>query len=202
MTTEIRFTGYRPLAPPRAGMPSVRAMVYWFSSILVLAGTYYVAAKLGLALAFSAEQVSIVWPPTGIALAAVLLFGYRLWPGIALGAFLANVPANEPLGTACGIAAGNTLEALIGASLLRRFVRVEPSLERLQDVLGLIILAAGLSTVVSARIGFPSLCLGGVKLPAVQRTIEWSDFGALWWEWWLGDAMGNLVVAPVLLTWV
>jgi PAS domain S-box-containing protein len=193
---------YRQLAKPRAEEPPVRTLVYWFSSILMLAGTYFVAAKLGLALAFSAEQVSMVWPPTGIALAAILLFGYRLWPGIALGAFLANVTANEPLATACGIAAGNTLEALVGAWLLRCIVGFEPSAERLQDVLGLIILAAGLSPVISATIGVTSLCLGGVHLRAAQRTIEWSDFGSLWWVWWLGDAMGALVVAPVLLTWV
>jgi PAS domain S-box-containing protein len=202
MTANTRIMGYRQLTKPRVGVPSVRTMVYWLASILILAATYFAAAKLGLALAFTAEQVSIVWPPTGIALAAVLLFGYRLWPGIALGAFLANATANEPLGTACAIAAGNTLEALVGAWLLRRFVRFKTSVERLHEVLGLIILAAGLSTVISATIGVASLCLGGVPLRAAQRTIEWSDFGALWWVWWLGDAMGALVVAPVLLTWV
>ncbi len=172
-----------------------------FVRVLVLAGVYFVAAKLGLSLGFLAEQVSAVWPPTGIALAAVLLLGYRVWPGIALGAFLANATANEPILTACGIAAGNTLEALLGAWLLKRLVGFDNALERVKDVIGLILLAAALSTMVSATIGVTSLCLGLVNLPGVERTINWSDFGSLWWTWWLGDAIGALVVAPVLLTW-
>jgi PAS domain S-box-containing protein len=140
-----------------------------------------------------AEQVTAVWPPTGIALAALLLFGSRAWPGIALGAFLANATANAPLGTAAGIALGNTLEALLGAWLLRRLVGFDKTLERVQDVLGLVVLAAGVSTMVSATIGATSLCLGGLK--------PWTAYPALWSVWWLGDAMGNLVVAPLLLTW-
>src|SRR5690348_67349 len=87
---------------------------------LAIAAVYLAAAKLGLSLAFAAPQVTTVWPPTGIALTAVLLLGRRVWPGIALGAFLANATAHEPLWTAGAIAAGNTLEALIGAWLLRR----------------------------------------------------------------------------------
>ena len=143
-------------------------------------------------MAVMAEQVSAVWPPTGVALAAILLFGYRVWPGIWLGAFVANATANEPIATAFGIAVGNTLEAISGAWLLRRITGFDNSLERLKDVLGLILLAAGISTTIAATIGVTSLCLGGVH--------PWSSFGALWSTWWLGDAMGNLVVAPVLLT--
>src|SRR5690242_3477275 len=90
------------------------------AAVLLVAGLYFGSAKLGLTLAFVAEQVTLVWPPTGIALAAVLLLGRRVWPGIALGAFLANVTAHETVATACGIAAGNTLEALIGAWALER----------------------------------------------------------------------------------
>src|SRR5207302_10530649 len=101
--------------------------------VLALAGVYFAAARLGLSLAFLAEQVTVVWPPTGIALAAVLLFGPRAWPGIALGAFLANITRHEPLGTACGVAAGNTLEALLGAWLLQRVVGFRTTLDRIQD---------------------------------------------------------------------
>jgi PAS domain S-box-containing protein len=158
-----------------------------------LAGVYFAAAKLGLSLGF-VEQVSAVWPPTGIALAAVLVFGYRVWPGITLGAFLANATANEPLAAACSIAVGNTLEALVGAWLLRRLLAFRNDLDRLKDTLGLTILAGGLSTTVSATIGVTSLCLWSVQ--------PWSVYGSLWWVWWLGDAMGALVVAPLLLTWV
>src|SRR5262245_13894618 len=82
--------------------------------LLALAAAYFASAKIGLGLAFVAEQVSPVWPPTGIALAAILIFGYRAWPGIAVGAFFANFTAHEPIGTALGITLGNTLEALVG----------------------------------------------------------------------------------------
>jgi signal transduction histidine kinase/CheY-like chemotaxis protein len=172
-----------------------------FVCVLIVAVVYYVSAKLGLSLAFVAEQVSTVWPPTGIALAAVLLFGYWVWPGIALGALVANATANEPILTACGIAIGNTLEAIIAAGLLRRIVDFDNALERVKDAIGLVLIAALLSTMVSATIGVASLCLGRVYLPALERTIEWSDFASLWSVWWLGDALGALVVAPFLLTW-
>src|SRR5262249_52186402 len=161
--------------------------------IALLAAVYFGAAKLGLTMAFVAEQVTAVWPPTGIALAALLFFGYRAWPAIALGAFLANATVNEPLATATGIAVGNTLEALVGAWTLRRLVQFDLALGRVKDVLGLVVLAAGLSTMVSATIGATSLCLGGVK--------PWTAYPVLWSVWWLGDAMGDLVVAPLLLTW-
>ena len=197
--------GFAPVAekrlasPPRTPRRSHRepdrhsGWAPYAAQLALLTAAYFGAAKLGLTMAFVAEQVTAVWPPTGIALAALLLFGYRLWPGIALGAFLANVTAHAPLGTAAGIALGNTLEALAGAWLLRRLVGYNNALERVKDVLGLALLAAGLSTMLSATIGATSLCLGGVK--------PWTAYADLWSVWWLGDAMGNLVVAPLLLTW-
>src|SRR5262249_62073153 len=118
--------------------------------IAVLAGAYYGTAKLGLDLAFETTSVTAVWPPTGIALAALLLWGYRLWPGVALGAFLANSWTGIPLYAVLGITLGNTLEALAGAYLLRRFAGFRPSLERVRDVIALAALAAILSTTVSA----------------------------------------------------
>ena len=129
----------------------------------------------------------------GHRVAALLLFGNRVWPGITLGAFLANATANTPLVAAAGIALGNTLEALAAAWMLRRLVKFDHALERVKDVVGLLILAALLSTMVSATMGVTSLCLGGVK--------PWSAYLDLWTVWWLGDAMGVLVVTPVLLTW-
>jgi two-component system CheB/CheR fusion protein len=162
--------------------------------LVVVALIYFGAAKLGLSMAFLARQVSPVWPPTGIALVAVLLLGPRVWPGIFVGALLINATVDEPLGTATGIAVGNTLEALLGAWLLQRGRPFRSSLEGMRDVLGLVGLAAGLSTTVSATVGVTSLCLGGVE--------PWSHFGTLWGVWWLGDAMGALVTAPLLLTWL
>jgi PAS domain S-box-containing protein len=162
------------------------------AAVLATGVVYFAAAKLGLSMAFGAEQVTTVWPPTGIALAAVLLLGPRVWPGIAVGALLANATVDEPLWTACAIAAGNTLEALTGAWLLRR-VGFRSSFERSHDVLALVVLAALGSTTVSATIGVMSLCAGGVQ--------PWAEFGSLWLTWWLGDALGALVAAPVLLVW-
>jgi PAS domain S-box-containing protein len=160
--------------------------------MLGLAAVYFGAAKLGLTMAFVAEQVTAVWPPTGIALAALLACGTRVWPGVALGAFLANATTHAPLAVAGGIAAGNTLEALAGAWLLRRFVGFDLRLERLKSVLGLVVLAAAVSTTASATVGVTSLCLGGVQ--------PWAAYGPLWLVWWLGDATGDLVMAPLLLT--
>jgi signal transduction histidine kinase/ActR/RegA family two-component response regulator len=160
---------------------------------LLLAAIYFGAAKLGLALAFQAEQVTAVWPPTGIALSAVLLFGYRSTAGVALGAFLANLTTpNETWLTAAGIALGNTLEAVAAVWLLRRFIHFRPALDRLADVLGLVGLAAALSTMVSATIGVTTLAVTGVH--------SWSAFPALWWLWWLGDSAGAILIAPVILT--
>ena len=159
--------------------------------ITVLAGAYYGTAKLGLDLAFETTSVTAVWPPTGIALAALLLWGYRLWPGVALGAFLANSWTGIPLYAVLGITLGNTLEALAGAWLLHRVAGFRPSLDRVRDVLALIVLAGGVSTVISASIGVGSLLLAG--------KIAGGELPSVWHTWWLGDMGGDLVVAPTLL---
>src|SRR4051812_31868185 len=106
------MTGTRP-CPTESLMPP-RPWTY-LAGVLALAAAYFAAAQLGFTLAFVAEQVTVVWPPSGIALAALLAGGFRLWPAVALGAFLANATAHEPLAVAAGIAAGNTLEAVLGA---------------------------------------------------------------------------------------
>src|SRR4029079_543685 len=142
----------------------------------------------GLELAFASPSVTAIWPPTGIALAALVLGGRRLWPGVLLGAFLANVTTDVPVYTAAGIAVGNTLEAVIGAWLLER-VDFRPSLPRLRDVFALVGLAAFLSTAVAATIGVASLSVG-----------DSLSGGALWAcrVWWLGDAGGDLLVASLI----
>jgi integral membrane sensor domain MASE1 len=159
----------------------------------MLGVVYVVTARAALSLDAVHGFAAAVWPPTGIALAALVLYGTCLWPGIAAGAFLVNWSIGAPVLVACGMALGNTLEALIGALLLTRVVGVRPALNRLRDVLGLIVLAAGLSTLVSATIGVTSGWLGGV-IPTAQ-------YGYAWRTWWLGDAMGALVVAPLFLVW-
>jgi len=170
---------------------SIRPVPY-LVALTVLAAAYAASARLGLSIPGIAEQVSLVWPPTGIALASLLLLGRDLWPGVAVGAFIANYFASEPITAAVGIAIGNTLEALVGVWLLER-AGFRPSLARVRDVLALLVLAALGSTLVSATIGVTSLCLGGVH--------PWTSFGRLWPVWWIGDAMGDAVMAPVLLVW-
>ena len=163
----------------------------YLAKIACLAAVYYGAAKLGLSLAFETSSVTAVWAPTGISLAALVLFGYSLWPGVALGAFLANAWTDVPVYTAAGITVGNTLEALVGAYLLVAVARFRPSLERVIDVVYLIALGAVVSTMVSATIGTASLLLGD--------EIVGDDFGRTWRTWWLGDMGGDLIVAPAVM---
>jgi diguanylate cyclase (GGDEF)-like protein/PAS domain S-box-containing protein len=158
---------------------------------IVVAAIYFIAAKFGLMMAFSAEQVTLVWPPSGFALAALLLVGPEVWPGIFAGAFLANITTHEPLGVALAIAAGNTLEAVIAATLLRRYAAVPVSRSWLRCMLGVILLGALASTIVSATIGVTSLCAAGLQ--------PWTAFGTLWRTWWLGDATADLIVLPAIL---
>lgn len=162
--------------------------------VAVIAGVallYVACAKLGLALAIRAEQVSAVWPPTGFALAAVVLLGRRAVPGILLGAFAANATAGEPWWVAAGIAAGNTLEAVVGAAVLARY-GFDASLARLRDVTALIT-AIAIASCVSATIGVAFLVAGGLQ--------PLSAAPALWPVWWIGDALGGLIVAPLILVW-
>lgn len=162
------------------------------AKIAVVCIAYFAMARLGLSLAYEHSSITAVWAPSGIALAALLLGGLRLWPGVALGAFLANAFAGGGLGllTVTGITLGNTLEAVVGALLLRR-VGFRPTLDRVRDVAALVVLAATLSTMVSATFGTISLGLGGIIAPG--------DLTSAWWLWWLGDMTGDLLIAPVIL---
>src|SRR5258705_12216654 len=140
---------------------------------LATAAAYVAAAKLGLSLAFEAAQVTTVWPPTGIAIAALVLFGRRAWPGVTLGAFLANVTADEPVLTAAGIAIGNTLEAVSAAWCLRRLA-FRPDLARLRDAVALVLFAAAASTIAGATVGTLSLCAGGVRPGSAFGRVGWT----------------------------
>jgi signal transduction histidine kinase len=156
----------------------------------VLFVAYFVTARLGLLLGAVAGFATLVWPPTGIALAAVYFAGFRLWPGVLIGAVCVNLAAGAPVPVALGIACGNTLEALAGAWLLRR-VGFEPQLDRIVDVVWLILAAAICSTALSAVIGVASLRLGAI--------ISSDGLGHALRAWWIGDMLGDLEVAPLLL---
>jgi diguanylate cyclase (GGDEF)-like protein len=159
----------------------------------VLAVLYFAAAKLGLRLAYVNASATAVWAPTGIALAALLLFGYEVWPGVFVGAFAANLFTAGNLETSTYIAIGNALEGIAGAYLVNRFAGGARAFERTRDILRFALLAGVVSTMVSPTIGVASLAFTGFA--------AWRDYVAIWSTWWLGDAVGNLVVAPALLIW-
>ena len=160
---------------------------------LLVAVAYLAAAKFGFSLAFATKQVTAIWPPTGIAIAALLLYGYRVWPGIWLGAFASNALSSEPVWTAAAIATGNTLAPVFGAYLLRRF-GFQNELERVRDVVLLVVCGSAVAMTVSATNGVICLALAGI--------VPWSSGPSTWLLWWTGDAMGVLFVAPLLLAWI
>src|SRR5262245_56953790 len=162
-------------------------------SMLALAAVYFVAGKLGLRLAFVHESATAVWPPTGIGLAAFLLLGYEMWPGVFLGALLVNATTGGSWPTTLAIATGNTLEGLSGAFLVNRWAGSRRCFERPADVLRFALVGGLVASSVSATVGVTSL--------ALAQSALWSNFGSIWLTWWLGDVAGALIVAPLLILW-
>jgi diguanylate cyclase (GGDEF)-like protein len=163
------------------------------ATVAGLAVVYFVAGKLGLQLAYVHASATAVWPCTGIAIAALLVFGYRVWPGILIGAFLVNVTTAGSVATSIAIAAGNTLEGLAGCYLVNRFARGKEAFVCAQDIFKFALLAGMVATTVSATIGVATLAAGGFA--------DWTGFGSIWCTWWLGDAIGAVLVTPLLLLW-
>src|SRR5207245_2372538 len=170
---------------------SQKPVALWWLGLRTLA--YFLAGKLGLSLAVVNESVSPVWPPTGIAFASFLLLGPRIWPAIFAGAFLVNVTTTGSIATSIGIALGNTFEGRLGADLVRIFANGRDVFNRSRDVFKFVVLGGLFSTTVSATIGASILTLGG--------NANWREYPAIWFTWWLGDAVGALVVGPVLVLW-
>jgi diguanylate cyclase (GGDEF)-like protein len=185
--------GQAPLGAVRRtpGFPKRGSLPSDLLKMLCLCVIYYLAARLSLRLALVGGQVTPIWLPTGIAVVALLLFGARLWPGLAVGAFLVNAPIGPSILAAAGIAAGNTLAPVLAVVLLRK-VGFRKELERLRDVVAIVFLAALLGMLVSATFGATILVLSG-SVPA-------SDLVSAWSVWWAGDAMGVLIFAPFLLS--
>jgi diguanylate cyclase (GGDEF)-like protein len=163
------------------------------AALAVLAAVYFAAGKLGLKLAFVNASATAVWPCTGIALAAFLILGYRVWPAILAGAFLVNQTTAGSVPTSLGISVGNTLEGVVGCYLVTRFAAGRKAFERAQDVFKFAFLAGVVSTAVSATIGVTTLALAGFA--------SWTIYGSIWSTWWLGDAVGAVVVTPLLILW-
>lgn len=167
-----------------------RISLFLYTGMVALA--YYAGARLGLTYAVVGGAISLVWPSSGIALTALLVLGYAVAPGIAIGSFFANVSEGTPVAVAAMIGTGSMAGALIAAVLLKRVARFRLTFDRIDDVLAFIGLAAVVSPAVSAVIGTTALFEGNL-VPA-------DEYGAAFLKWWLGDMMGVLVVAPPLFS--
>ena len=161
--------------------------------ICILAAVYFVAGKLGLSMAFVHPSSTAVWPATGITLAAFLILGYRVWPAIFIGAFLVNITTAGSVLTSLAIATGNTLEGVVAAWLIIRFANGRNAFDRANDTFRF----AGLglaSTAIAATVGVTSLSLGGYA--------PWPHYGAIWTTWCLGDGVGDVLIAPLVILWI
>jgi PAS domain S-box-containing protein len=165
-----------------------------FTRVVVLIALYFVGGLVGKETTFLSGSVALVWPPAGIALAAILLFGYRFWPGVALGAVLFSFMNGMPFGFfTLGTAVGNTMGAVVCAYLLKKFISFDNAMERTRDVTGYIGLACFMGTTVNAAFNVVSLAYSGV--------VKWDDLFSSILVWWVPNALAGLVIAPFIITW-
>ncbi|HEY4035798.1 MAG TPA: MASE1 domain-containing protein [Ktedonobacteraceae bacterium] len=161
-------------------------------TLLALTAVYFCTGHFGQLLGAFSGFATLIWLPSGIAVASLFLWGFRLWPAITLGTFLVDLFAGASPLVAIGTSIGCTLEALVCTALLKH-KRVSPALDSLHDILVLVLIAAPISTFISAVIGVSSLLLGG--------SMVWSSVYETWSAWWLGDLISLLQLTPLLLTW-
>ncbi len=152
---------------------------------MLLAAAYYGAAKLGQTLRYTAS-VSAIWPPAGLGIAALYLWGMRWWPGVLLGEIVVNGElllddSTFPIGSLLGQQTGNMAEIIVGALLLRRLIGPNAAMDRVEQVGGMLV-ALGVATAISATAGTVSMVAGGV--------VDGSDVTEFWRTWWLGDTSG------------
>ena len=200
MTTQAELSPGRPSPLPAArgsagGILRSRWARY-VAGVLALAIAYYAAAKVGQTLRYTGS-VAAIWPPAGVGIAALYLWGTRWWPGVFLGELIVNgeLLVDEtalPLGSLVGQQAGNMAEIIVGAVLLRRLIGPRAALDRAEQVGGMLV-ALGIATAFSATVGTASMFAGGV--------IGESEVATFWRTWWLGDTAGVLVALPFLLVW-
>src|SRR5438034_10131932 len=173
------------------GMSSRRLST--FTRMVILAAFYFVSAILGNKISFLSGSVQLVWLPAGIALAAILLYGYRFWPGVALGAIFFSLMKGSVGVFMAGTVIGNVIGAIVCAYLLEHFVQFRTSLGRVRDVAGFVCLACLLGTTVNAAFNAVSLYYDHVvPLSALSSTML---------EWWFPNAIAVLVVTPFILAW-
>jgi PAS domain S-box-containing protein len=177
----------------RAGAPRPPLVWRYLAELVLFAAAYFLLGKLGLRLATVQPNASPVWAPSGLALALVLLRGYRVWPAVAVGAFLVNATTAGSLATAAAIALGNVLECLTGGYLVRRVSEGSGPLGTPMGVVKFALIAALPGPLISATIGIGALALAG--------DVSGSAGGTAWLTWWLGDVGGGLVAAPLLIAW-
>lgn len=171
--------------------PIQRMPHFW--QVAALAAVYFAAAKLSLLLAIPPGYATSVWPPSGIALAATLLLGNHLWPGVWLGAALVNYTVNSSPVLAVMMGTGNALEALAGAALIRRYVGVPRRFEHGRDVV-IFVAVAAVSCTIAATVAVLSMTVVG--------SLSWPEFLPNWWTWWQGDVTGIIIVTPLILSWL
>ncbi len=162
-----------------------------YIQLFILFLIYFLSAKFGVKLSGVSGFAAIVWPPSGIALSALVIWGLPMWPAIFVGAFLVNLSQSAPVVVAMSVGLGNTIEAFLGAYLLTKIANFSPRMDRLSDVLALVFFGSILSTVLSATTGVTSLWLYGA--------ISVNEYATTWVTWWMGNSLGVLLVAPVIL---
>jgi two-component sensor histidine kinase len=188
--------GRRPSMWPQRTLalaPDARRHIKLLAELVGVAIVYVAVAKLSLAVASVNPSATPIWPPTGFALAIVLLRGYRLWPAIFIAAFATNALTAGSIATSLAIASGNTLECVIGACLINRCSQGLHTFDTPRGVAKFALICLSPSTVISATIGVVSLSLAGYA--------PWSNFAPIWTTWWMGDLTGALLVTPVMVLW-
>lgn len=171
----------------------IKGLTFTLIQILILAVVYHLAARFSLKMAFAQANTSPVWLPTGIGLATLLLFGIKLWPGITIGVLIGSLLSGATPFLAFGMAFGNTLESLVCAYALKKIINFHNAIDRVQDVIGLSIISI-LGTTISATIGTSTLLF-------INQS-NWTEMVNIWSTWWIGDLLGAIVIAPVLLVWL
>ena len=183
------------MSDPRSLAPQInfRRGISYAGGLVAIGVIYFALAKGGLALASIHPSATPIWPPTGVALAAVLLWGYRTWPAIFAAAVIANATTAGSVATAIAIAIGNSLEAVVGAYLINRWSSGCNTFSTPNSVAKFALICFVIATPISASIGLTSLAAAGY--------IERTNFANAWVTWWLGDVTGALVIAPVIVLW-
>ncbi len=186
------MTNQARVRPPSHVAPLLHPTTFggYAAALIIVGAAYYLSARLGLSISLVERNVTPLWPPTGVAVVAYLLIGRSMWPAVAIAAFVVNLPISSGPLAAAVTSAGNTLAAVVAATLLLR-VGFRRQLDRRRDALAIVFLGALASMLISATIGATTL--------VVSDAIPAGDFLPAWAVWWTGDALGVLTVAPFLL---